>query len=211
MNCWEERDNKMNLAKNLAAEIKKLDERRVTLADDVERARGKLDAARGALVSGKSDVSQVTSAQSTFTALNEALSSVDAQLEELRAQLAQAHAAESEQAKAARIKELNATMSRTQSEYDALREEAGRALAGFAERVIELRTTYTNASREVGSLRGGERAWTRHEMRCSPMPHGYAQALEVAVGSLAHERDRISRKSRGGDGRIQTSPADKAA
>ena len=46
MNCWEERDNKMNLAKNLAAEIKKLDERRATLADDVERARGELDASR---------------------------------------------------------------------------------------------------------------------------------------------------------------------
>ncbi len=201
----------MKSAKDLTAELKTLEARRATLAADVEKSRRALDAGRAGLIGGKVKVTEVTATQSTFTALNEALSSVDAQLEELRAQLAQAHAAESEQAKAARIKELNATMSRTQSEYDALREEAGRALAGFAERVIELRTTYTNASREVGSLRGGERAWTRHEMRCSPMPHGYAQALEVAVGSLAHERDRISRKSRGGDGRIQTSPADEAA
>jgi chromosome segregation ATPase len=206
-------------SEKIEREIADLQKRREALAFDAATAQRDLEDARKGLVSGKAKAPQVTSAQSTFTALNEALSSVDAQLEELRAQLAQAHAAESEQAKAARIKELNATMSRTQSEYDSLREEAGRALAGFAERVIELRTTYANASREVGSLRGGERAWTRHEMRYSPMPPGYAQALEVAVGSLAHERDRISherdRVSRERD-RISrksriSAPADEAA
>ncbi len=66
----------MNLAKNLAAEKKKLDERRATLADDVERARGELDASRDGLVGGKSDVSLVTVAQSTYSALSE---TVDAQ------------------------------------------------------------------------------------------------------------------------------------
>jgi hypothetical protein len=80
----------MNLAKNLAAEIKKLDERRATLADDVERARGELDVSRDVLVRGKSDVSKVTVAQSIFTALDETAAALDTRITDSRAQLAEA-------------------------------------------------------------------------------------------------------------------------
>ncbi len=136
------------------------------------KAKTELDVARQALVAGTGDAAQVTGAQSTYTALSEALAGVDSQLEALRVELASAQDAEQERAKEARLTELRLLMASTQSNYDALREEAAVALQGFAEKIIELRTTYANASREVGSLRGGERAWTRHEMRYSPMPHG---------------------------------------
>jgi predicted nucleic acid-binding Zn-ribbon protein len=89
-------------AKVIGKELKRLEARRATLAADVERARGELDASRDGLVSGKSDVSQVTVAQSTYSALSETLATLDARIMDTRAQLAEAERVAELRAEAAR-------------------------------------------------------------------------------------------------------------
>ncbi len=182
--------------KQIEKHLADLQERRARVASEAATAHRELESARRRHLSGEASASNVSTAQATHAALAGVVDEADGELERLRARLAQAQATDAEQAKAARIEDLTALMERTQSEYDALRDEAGRSLAGFAEKVIDLRTTYTGASREAARLRGGERTWDRHEMRHSPMPLGCAAALEAAAASLAHERERMSRKSR---------------
>jgi chromosome segregation ATPase len=87
---------------DLAAELNKLDGRRATLAADREAARGKLEAARGALVSGTLDAGKVTAAQSTYTALSEAVDALDARIMDTRAELAEAERVDELRAEAAR-------------------------------------------------------------------------------------------------------------
>ena len=182
--------------KQIEKQIAELQARREQVASEAATAHRALAAARRRHLSGEALASDVSTAQANDAALAGVVDEADGELERLRARLAQARATDAEQAKAARIEDLTALMKRTQSEYDALREQAGRSLAGCAEKVIELRTTYTEASRAAARLRGGERTWDRHEMHHSPMPLGCAEALEVAAASLAHERLRMSRKSR---------------
>jgi chromosome segregation ATPase len=210
--------------KQIEKQIADLQERRARVASEAATAHRELQSARRRHLSGEASASDVSTAQATHAALAGVVDEADGELGRLRARLAQAQATDAEQAKAARIEDLTALMERTQSEYDALRDEAGRSLAGFAEKVIDLRTTYTGASRAAARLRGGERTWDRHEMRHSPMPLGCSAALEAAAASLAHERERMSRKSRPpiqapahhvplarvGDSAIQTGSADEA-
>ncbi len=172
----------MNLAKNLAAEIKKLDERRATLADDVERARGKLDAARGALVSG-TDAGKVTAAQSIFTALDETMRELDARLMNSRAQLAEAE----------RVADLRAEAARGRA-----REEKRRVLTA------ELRALFENVSAHlegaVSTYLGLLEEWRAsggdgHFRPPAVEPFGAAIALALGVGLRCRERQRSKEAS----------------
>jgi chromosome segregation ATPase len=173
----------MNLAKNLAAEIKKLDERRATLADDVERARGELDASRDGLVRAKSDVSQVTVAQSTYSALSETLATLDARLIHQRAQLAEAE----------RVADLRAEAARGRA-----REEKRRVLTA------ELRALFENVSAHlegaVSTYLGLLEEWRAsggdgHFRPPAVEPFGAAIALALGVGLRCRERQRSKEAS----------------
>jgi uncharacterized protein YydD (DUF2326 family) len=164
----------MNLAKNLAAEIKKLDERRATLADDVERARGELDASRDGLVGGKSDVSQVTVAQSTYSALDEAVDALDARIMDTRAELAEAERVDELRAEAARGRAREKKRRVLTAEIHALFESVNVYLEGvvsaYFEKVAEWR-------RE-----GGE----GHFRPPAVEPYGPAVALALSIKSRRH-------------------------
>jgi uncharacterized protein YydD (DUF2326 family) len=173
----------MNLAKNLAAEIKKLDERRATLADDVERARGELDVSRDVLVSGKSDVSQVTVAQSTFTTLDEAVRELDARLIHQRAQLAEAE----------RVAELRAEASR-----DRAREERRRVLTAEIHALFESASAYLEGA--VSTYFEKAEEWRReggegHFRPPAGEPYGPAVALALNIESRRRERQRSKEAS----------------
>ncbi len=172
----------MKSAKDLTAELNKLDGRRATLADDVERARGELDARRDGLVGAKSDVSQVTVAQSTFTALDEALAALDARLIHQRAQLAEAE----------RVAELRAEASR-----DRAREERRRVLTaeihallknanGYLEGVV---STYFSKIAEWRREGGG------HFRPPAVEPYGPAVALALSIENRRRERQRSKEAS----------------
>ncbi len=172
----------MNLAKNLAAEIKKLDERRATLADDVERARGELDARRDGLVGAKSDVSQVTVAQSTFTALDEALAALDARLIHQRAQLAEAE----------RVAEL-----RAEAREDRAREEKRRVLTAEIHALLKNANGYLEGV--VGTYFEKVAEWRRegegHFRPPAGEPFGPAVALALNIESRRRERQRSKEAS----------------
>ncbi len=164
----------MNLAKNLAAEIKKLDERRATLADDVERARGELDARRDGLLSGKSDVSQVTVAQSTYSALSETLATLDARIKDTRAQLAEAERVADLRAEAARGRAREDKRRVLTAEIHALFENANAHLEGvvsaYFSKIAEWR-------REGGA---------GHFRPPAVEPYGPAVALALSIKSRRH-------------------------
>ncbi len=165
----------MNLAKNLAAEIKKLDERRATLAADVERARGELDSSRDGLMNGKSDVSQVTVAQSTFTALDEAVDALDARLMNTRAELAEAERGAELRAEAARGRAREDRRRVLTAEIHALLKNANVYLEGvvsaYFEKVAEWR-------REGGG----------HFRPPAGEPYGPAVALALSIKSRKGEQ-----------------------
>jgi predicted KAP-like P-loop ATPase len=174
----------MNLAKNLAAEIKKLDERRATLADDVERARGELDAARGALVSGTLDAGKVTAAQSTYTALDEAAAALDARLMNSRAQLAAA----------ARVDELRAAAARGRA-----REERRRVLTVEIHALFESASAYLEGA--VSTYFEKVEEWRReggkgHFRTPAVEPYGLAVALALNIESRRRER-QLSKEASG--------------
>jgi hypothetical protein len=172
----------MNLAKNLAAEIKKLDERRATLADDVERARGKLDAARGALVSG-TDAGKVTAAQSIFTALDETMRELDARLMNSRAQLAEAERVDELRAEAARGRARDERRRVLTAELYALLKNAN----GYLEGVV---STYFEKAEEW-QREGGE----GHFRPPAVEPYGPAVALALGIESRRRERQRSKEAS----------------
>ncbi len=173
----------MNLAKNLAAEIKKLDERRATLADDVERARGELDASRDGLVRGKSDVSQVTVAQSTYSALSETLATLDARLMDTRAQLAEAERVDELRAEAARGRAREDRRRVLTAELCALLKNAN----GYLEGVV---STYFSKIAEW-RREGGE----GHFRPPAGEPYGPAVALALDIKSRGRERQRSNEAS----------------
>ncbi len=164
----------MNLAKNLAAEIKKLDERRATLADDVERARGELDASRDVLVGG-TDAGKVTAAQSTYTALSEALAALDARIMDTRAQLAEAE----------RVAELRAEAARGRA-----REERRRVLT------VEIHALFENVNAHlegaVSTYFSKVAEWRRegggHFRPPAVEPYGPAVALALSIKSRKGEQ-----------------------
>ncbi len=169
---------------DLAAELNKLDGRRATLADDVERARGELDASRDALLSGKSDVSQVTSAQSTYTALSEAVDALDARITDTRAQLAEVLRVAELRAEAARGRAREERRRVLTAELHALFESVNDHLEGavsaYFSKVEEWR-----ASGGVGPFRPpvGE-------------PYGLAVALAFNIESRRRER-QLSKEASG--------------
>ncbi len=173
----------MNLAKNLAAEIKKLDERRATLADDVERARGELDAARGALVNGKLDAGKVTAAQSTFTALDEAVDALDARITDSRAQLAEAE----------RVAELRAEAARGRA-----REERRRVLTAEIHALFESVNVHLEGA--VSTYFAKVEEWRReggngHFRTPAVEPYGPAVALALDIENRRRERQRSKEAS----------------
>ena len=174
MNCWEERDNKMNLAKNLAAEIKKLDERRATLAADREAAHGKLDAARAALVGG-TDAGKVTAAQSTYTALSEAVDALDARIMDTRAQLAEAERVAELRAEAARGRAREERRRVLTAEIHALFENVNAHLEGVV-------STYFSKVAEWRREGGG------HFRPPAGEPYGPAVALALSIKSRKGEQ-----------------------
>jgi chromosome segregation ATPase len=160
----------------LAAEIKKLDERRATLADDVERARGELDSSRDGLVSGKSDVSQVTVAQSTYSALDEALAALDRTITATRARLDEARSEEQLRAEAARGRAREDRRRVLTAEIHALLKNANGYLEGvvgtYFEKVAEWR-------REGGA---------GHFRPPAGEPYGPAVALALSIKSRKGEQ-----------------------
>jgi chromosome segregation ATPase len=167
----------------LAAEIKKLDERRATLADDVERARGELDARRDGLVGAKSDVSQVTVAQSTFTALDEALAALDARLIHQRAQLAEAERVAELRAEAARGRAREERREVLTAELHALLKNAN----GYLEGVV---STYFSKVAEWRASGGAG-----HFRPPAGEPYGPAVALALSIKSRGRERQRSNEAS----------------
>ncbi len=173
----------MNLAKNLAAEIKKLDERRATLADDVERARGELDASRDGLVRAKSDVSQVTVAQSTFNALSEVTAALDARIMDTRAQLAEAE----------RVADL-----RAEAREDRAREEKRRVLTAEIHALFESASAYLEGAVRTYFAKVAE--WRReggagHFRPPAVEPYGPAVALALSIEDRRRERLRSKEAS----------------
>ncbi len=155
---------------DLAAELNKLDGRRATLADDVERARGELDASRDGLVSGKSDVSQVTVAQSTYTALADALAALDARLIHQRAQLAEAERVAELRAEAARGRAREDKRRVLTAEIHALFENVNAHLEGVV-------STYFSKVAEWRREGGG------HFRPPAVEPYGPAVALALSIKS----------------------------
>ena len=162
---------------DLAAELNKLDGRRATLAADREDARGKLDAARAALVSG-THAGKVTAAQSTFTALDEAVDALDARITDTRAQLAEAE----------RVAELRAEAARGRA-----REERRRVLTA------EIHALFENANAHlegvVSAYFSKIAEWRReggagHFRPPAVEPYGPAVALALSLGSRRRERQR---------------------
>jgi chromosome segregation ATPase len=160
---------------DLAAELNKLDGRRATLADDVERARRELDASRDGLLGGKSDVSQVTSAQSTYTALSEAVDALDARLKDTRAHLAEAERVAELRAEAARGRARDERRRVLTAEIHALLKNANVYLEGvvsaYFEKVAEWR-------REGGG----------HFRPPAGEPYGPAVALALSIKSRKGEQ-----------------------
>ncbi len=160
----------MKSAKDLTAELKRLEARRATLADDVERARGELDARRDGLVGAKSDVSQVTVAQSTFTALDEALAALDARLIHQRAQLAEAERVAELRAEAARGRAREDKRRVLTAEIHALFENVNAHLEGVV-------STYFSKVAEWRREGGG------HFRPPAVEPYGPAVALALSIKS----------------------------
>jgi len=170
-------------AKLIEKELKTLEARRATLADDVERARGELDASRDGLVSGKSDVSQVTVAQSTFTALDEAVDALDARLMDTRAQLAEAE----------RVAELRARAARGRA-----REERRRVLTAELHALFESASAYLEGA--VSTYFEKVEEWRReggegHFRPPAVEPYGPAVALALSIENRRRERQRSKEAS----------------
>jgi predicted nucleic acid-binding Zn-ribbon protein len=171
----------MKSAKDLTAELKRLEARRATLADDVERARGELDAARGALVNG--NAGKVTAAQSTYTALSEAVDALDARILSSRAQLAEAERVAELRAAAARGRAREDRRRVLTAEIHALFERTNAHLAGavnmYFEKVEEWR-------REGG---------VGHFRPPAVEPYGPAVALALDIENRRRERQRSKEAS----------------
>jgi predicted nucleic acid-binding Zn-ribbon protein len=161
----------MKSAKDLTAELKTLEARRETLASDVEAARGELDASRDGLVSGKSDVSQVTVAQSTYSALSETLATLDARIMDTRAQLAEAERVDELRAEAARGRAREERRRVLTAEIHALLKNAN----GYLEGVV---STYFSKIAEWRSISG-----EGHFRPPAGEPYGPAVALALSIKS----------------------------
>jgi hypothetical protein len=194
----------MNLAKNLAAEKKKLDERRATLADDVERARRELDASRDGLVSGKSDVSQVTVAQSTFTALDEAVDALDARITDSRARLDEARSEEQRAADVVRVREIGEEKARLTGELQAIFECANEALIEAVAAYTERTTRWVELTREMDGITERRTGFDPSRQRSSPLsdlqlapvlPFDPAVALALNIENRRRERQRSKEAS----------------
>ena len=168
----------MKSAKDLTAELKTLEARRATLADDVERARGELDASRDGLVSGKSDVSQVTVAQSTYSALDEALAALDARITDSRAQLAEAE----------RVAELRAEAARGRARDERRRVLTAEIHALFESVNVHLEGAVSTYFAKVAEWRreGGE----GHFRPPAVEPYGPPVALALDIENRRRERQR---------------------
>jgi uncharacterized protein YydD (DUF2326 family) len=174
----------MKSAKDLTAELKRLEARRVTLADDVERARGELDARRDGLWSGKSDVSQVTVAQSTYSALDEAVDALDARITDTRAELAEAERVAELRAEAARGRARDERRRVLTAEIHALFESASAYLEGAVSTYFE--------KVEEWRREGGE----GHFRTPAVEPYGLAVALALNIESRRRER-QLSKEASG--------------
>ncbi len=174
----------MNLAKDLTAELKRLEARRETLASDVEAARGKLDAARGALVSGTLDAGKVTAAQSTYTALSEALAALDVHIKDSRAQLAEAERVAELRAEAARGRAREERRRVLTAEIHALFENVSAYLEGALTAYLEKVEEWRKA--------GGE----GHFRTPAVEPYGLAVALALNIESRRRER-QLSKEASG--------------
>jgi predicted nucleic acid-binding Zn-ribbon protein len=168
----------MKSAKDLTAELKRLEARRETLASDVEAARGKLAAARGALVNGKLDAGKVTAAQSTYTALSEALAALDVHIKDSRAQLAEAE----------RVAELRAEAARGRA-----REERRRVLTAEIHALFENVNAHLEGA--VSAYFEKVEEWRReggagHFRMPAVEPYGPAVALALNIESRRRERQR---------------------
>ncbi len=168
----------MKSAKDLTAELKRLEARRETLASDVEAARGKLAAARGALVNGKLDAGKVTAAQSTYTALSEAVDALDARLMDSRAQLAEAE----------RVAELRAEAARGRAREERRRVLTAEIHALFESVNVHLEGAVSTYFEKVEEWRreGGE----GHFRPPAVEPYGPAVWLAVDIENRRRERQR---------------------
>ncbi len=170
-------------AKLIEKELKTLEARRETLASDVEAACRKLDAARGALVSGTLDAGKVTAAQSTYTALSEATAALDARITATRTQLAEAE----------RVAELRAAAARGRA-----REERRRVLTAELHALFESASAYLEGA--VSTYFEKVEEWRReggegHFRPPAVEPYGPAVALALNIESRRRERQRSKEAS----------------
>jgi chromosome segregation ATPase len=176
--------------------LKRLLQRRESLAQDATGAKAILDATRACLVKGTADAAEVTSAQSTFTALDEALRAVDAQVSDHRAQLAEARAMEQEASNAARIAELRAERAEMQSEFDRTRAEANEALFVSALRLREIESRYSAASSELRLLQPSAPGQHDRGLIHNSLQFGESISLAVRVLHNSETKERLKAASR---------------
>jgi predicted nucleic acid-binding Zn-ribbon protein len=205
----------------IIAELKALEKRRAEVAAEAEVASAALAAAKDGLLEGIVQVGDITSTHSADVALQSVLSSLDGKIAEAQADLRAAQATEEAEALSARVSALAAEARAVKEEHFTVSREAQAALSVAAGKMLDLRARYDDLSREVRDISGeglGTPEWQRCETQFAPL------VLQAAL-LLAEERERMNRKSRpptqapahhvplarGGDGAIQTRPADEAA
>jgi predicted nucleic acid-binding Zn-ribbon protein len=169
------------MEKLIERELKALEARRETLASDVEAARGKLDAARGALVSG-TDAGKVTAAQSTFNALSEAVDALDARITNSRAQLAEVERVDGLRAEVlrgrAREERRRVLTAELHALFESVNDHLEGAVSAYFSKVEEWRAS------------GGEGPFR------PPAGAPYGLAVALALGIESRRRERLRSKER---------------
>jgi hypothetical protein len=190
----------MNSAKDLAAEIEKMDGRRATLAGDLEQARAALDVSREGLLSGKANAAEVTKAQSTYSALSEALTVLGTRITERRAQLEEAIEEEQRTAAVARLSLIQQEREALNNELQSLYEKGNQALAGIVAEYMKKMQDRSALVGEASTIRSRMGTTDSSQIRHSageqfrPRPVEFGEAIETAIRTEINRLERMRSK-----------------
>jgi predicted nucleic acid-binding Zn-ribbon protein len=189
-----------NSTKDLAAEIERMDERRATLAGDLEHARAALDVSREGLLSGKANAAEVTKAQSAYSALSEALAVLDTRITERRAQLEEAIEEEQRTAAVARLSLIQQEREALNDELQSLYEKGNQALAGIVAEYIKKMQERGALAGEASTIRSRMGTTDSSQTRYSaseqfrPRPVEFGEAIETAIWTEINRLERMRSK-----------------
>jgi hypothetical protein len=177
-----------------------MDERRATLADDLEHARAALDVSREGLLSGKANAAEVTEAQSAYSALSETLAVLDTRITERRAHLEQAKNEEQRTADFARLSLIQQEREALDNDLQSLYEQGSQAIAGMVAECLKkmeqrgalVREALTIRSRIATTDSSKIRYSTSEEFR--PRPVEFGEAIETAIRIEINRIERIRSK-----------------